>query len=98
MWLHPARGEWVEPQPRTAKLIHHLQNDRDAAEQGWPLVLRLEWASESPGRLADSTPGVLTQRAWGGGGQAHVFLACSRVRPLERVLRTTGVDTEEDSL
>lgn len=68
MWLHPARGEWVEPQPRTAKLIHHLQNDRDTAGQGWPLVLRLEWASESPGRLADSTPGVLTQRAWGGGG------------------------------
>lgn len=44
VWLHPARGEWVESQPRTAKLIHHLQNDWDAAGQGWPLVLRLEWA------------------------------------------------------
>ena len=62
VWLHPARGELVEPQPRTAELIHHLQNDREMAGQGWPLVPRLEGAPESPGRLAYCIP-VLHSRS-----------------------------------
>lgn len=53
IWPHPTLGGLVEPQPRTAKLIHRLQNERETTGQGWPLVLRLEQASEWPRRLAN---------------------------------------------